>query len=470
MPKPAHLTWEEAASPGLVNSTAYRQLISKNGAGDEARRPGPDLGRLRRPRVLRHPDGAGRWRDPHLRRLLAREGRRSAATMGAELIIDRSAEGYRFWNDDDTAQDPREWQRLGKQDPRAHRRPRRRHRLRAPGPRDLRRQRLRRAQGRHHRHLRVDVGLHARVRQPLPVDEPQADHRLSHFANYREAWEANELINRGLIHPTLSKTYAMDEVGQAALDVHRNAHQGKVGVLDPLARGRASASPTPRSAAAAPRRDQPLPQRLTCTVASPRAVGAIGSAHVSCSTGGASSGARQRDALRASNHPPRSPSSRRTGRPAGRDPPRPTRRRAPARTGRRSRRPTRRVRGCRVDQAAPPGRRGGPRHRRAEPRPRGPDDGRRYGRAGSPLNRQSPFYMGFVGAHRRAHRAAAVEDPRPADDRRHPRRRRVLPRADAQPARRVSPARVRRGGAVAVVFAGAASASSPCSASSSCRR
>jgi len=33
MPKPAHLSWEEAASPGLVNSTAYRQLISKNGAG-----------------------------------------------------------------------------------------------------------------------------------------------------------------------------------------------------------------------------------------------------------------------------------------------------------------------------------------------------------------------------------------------------------------------------------------------------
>jgi len=32
MPKPAHLTWEEAASPGLVNSTAYRQLVSHNGA------------------------------------------------------------------------------------------------------------------------------------------------------------------------------------------------------------------------------------------------------------------------------------------------------------------------------------------------------------------------------------------------------------------------------------------------------
>ena len=32
MPKPAHLSWEEAASPGLVNSTAYRQLVSHNGA------------------------------------------------------------------------------------------------------------------------------------------------------------------------------------------------------------------------------------------------------------------------------------------------------------------------------------------------------------------------------------------------------------------------------------------------------
>ncbi|MDP3893824.1 zinc-binding dehydrogenase, partial [Nocardioides sp.] len=53
----------------------------------------------------------------------------------------------------------------------------------------------------------------------------------SHFANYRESWEANRLIAKGMIHPTLSKTYTLDEVGQAALDVHQNAHQGKVGVL-----------------------------------------------------------------------------------------------------------------------------------------------------------------------------------------------------------------------------------------------
>ena len=32
--------------------------------------------------------------------------------MGAELIIDRNAEGYRFWKDE-TTQDPKEWKRFG---------------------------------------------------------------------------------------------------------------------------------------------------------------------------------------------------------------------------------------------------------------------------------------------------------------------------------------------------------------------
>jgi crotonyl-CoA reductase len=53
----------------------------------------------------------------------------------------------------------------------------------------------------------------------------------SHFANYREAWAANRLIERGRIHPTLSKTYPLDQTGQATYEVHRNAHQGKIGVL-----------------------------------------------------------------------------------------------------------------------------------------------------------------------------------------------------------------------------------------------
>src|SRR5258707_11494659 len=53
----------------------------------------------------------------------------------------------------------------------------------------------------------------------------------SHFANYREAWQANRLVERASIHPTLSKTYPLAQTGQAAYEVHRNAHQGKVGVL-----------------------------------------------------------------------------------------------------------------------------------------------------------------------------------------------------------------------------------------------
>ena len=32
MPKPTHLSWEEAAINALCNSTAYRMLVSRNGA------------------------------------------------------------------------------------------------------------------------------------------------------------------------------------------------------------------------------------------------------------------------------------------------------------------------------------------------------------------------------------------------------------------------------------------------------
>lgn len=41
----------------------------------------------------------------------------------------------------------------------------------------------------------------------------------------------NSLIAKGKIHPTLSKTYRLEDTGQATYDVHHNLHQGKVGVL-----------------------------------------------------------------------------------------------------------------------------------------------------------------------------------------------------------------------------------------------
>ena len=98
--------------------------------------------------------------------------------MGAELIINRSEEDYRFWKDEHT-QDPEGVARFGA-------------RIREltggedvdivfehPGRETFGASRVRRPQGRHDRHLRLDHRLHARVRQPLPVDEPQADHRLA---------------------------------------------------------------------------------------------------------------------------------------------------------------------------------------------------------------------------------------------------------------------------------------------------
>jgi crotonyl-CoA reductase len=228
MPKPAHLSWEEAACPGLVNSTAYRQLISRNGAGLK-------LGDV----VLVW--GASGGLGSYATQMALAAGATPVCVvsspdkaeicraMGADLVIDRRAEGFRFWQDEHT-QDTREWKRLGS-------------RIRElTGGRD------------------VDIVFEHPGRETFGASVYVArrggtivtcastsgfwheyDNRYlwmnlkrivgSHFANYREAWEANDLIARGLIHPTLSRAYPMEQTGQAAYDVHRNLHQGKVGVL-----------------------------------------------------------------------------------------------------------------------------------------------------------------------------------------------------------------------------------------------
>jgi crotonyl-CoA reductase len=228
MPKPRHLTWEEAACPGLVNSTAYRQLVSRNGAGmkqgDVVLVWGASggLGSYATQMAL------GGGATPVC--VVSSEDKAAICrSMGAELIIDRSAEDYRFWKDEQT-QDPKEWQRLGK--------------------------RIRELTGGDD----VDIVFEHPGRETFGASVYVArrggtivtcastsgfmheyDNRYlwmnlkriigSHFANYREAWEANRLIQRGRIHPTLSQSYPLEETGQAAYDVHRNRHQGKVGVL-----------------------------------------------------------------------------------------------------------------------------------------------------------------------------------------------------------------------------------------------
>jgi crotonyl-CoA reductase len=53
----------------------------------------------------------------------------------------------------------------------------------------------------------------------------------SHIANWQEAWEANRLIQQGRIIPTLSRVFPLEQVGEAARMVQLNRHIGKVGVL-----------------------------------------------------------------------------------------------------------------------------------------------------------------------------------------------------------------------------------------------
>ncbi|OXM42844.1 crotonyl-CoA carboxylase/reductase [Amycolatopsis alba] len=228
MPKPDHLTWEEAASPGLVNSTAYRQLVSRNGA---------DMKQGDVVLIWGASGGLGSYATQYALNggaipvcvVSSPEKAEICRKLGAELIIDRNAEGYRFWKDENN-QDPKEWQRFGKK--------------------------IRELTGgedpdivfEHPGRETFGASVYAARKGGTIVTcastsgfMHQYDNRYlwmnlkriigSHFANYRESWEANRLIAKGLIHPTLSKTYTLEDTGQAALDVHRNAHQGKVGVL-----------------------------------------------------------------------------------------------------------------------------------------------------------------------------------------------------------------------------------------------
>jgi crotonyl-CoA reductase len=228
MPKAAHLTWEEAASPGLVNSTAYRQLVSRNGAG---MKQGDNV------LIWGASGGLGGFATQYALNggatpvcVVSSEDKADVCrSMGAELIINRSEEDFRFWKDERT-QDQKEWRRFGA--------------------------RIRELTGGED----VDIVFEHPGRETFGASVFAArkggtivtcastsgymheyDNRYlwmnlknivgSHFANYRESWEANRLIAKAMIHPTLSRTYPMHEVGQAALDVHTNAHQGKVGVL-----------------------------------------------------------------------------------------------------------------------------------------------------------------------------------------------------------------------------------------------
>ena len=227
MPMPTHLTWEEAASLSLTLATSYRMLVSPNAAqmkqGDIVLIWGA-TGGLGGFAVQLVRNGGG----IPICVVGGQEKVDLLHSLGVETVIDRKAEGYEFWSDGE--QQPKEWRRFGKK--------------------------IREFTGGDD----VDIVFEHPGRQTFGASVFVAkkggtvvtcastsgymheyDNRYlwmnlkriisSHFANYKEAWEANRLVDLGMIHPILTQTYPLDDVAEAAYAIHTNQHTGKLGVL-----------------------------------------------------------------------------------------------------------------------------------------------------------------------------------------------------------------------------------------------
>jgi crotonyl-CoA reductase len=148
--------------------------------------------------------------------------------LGVEAVIDRKAENYRFWSDA-TTQDESEWRRFGKKvrelagvDPDIV--------FEHPGRQTMGASIFTCARG------GTVVTCAATSGYMIEFDNRHFWMKLkrllsSHFANYAEAYAANRLVDQGRIHPLLSAVFPLTEVGAAARSIHRNEHEGKIGVL-----------------------------------------------------------------------------------------------------------------------------------------------------------------------------------------------------------------------------------------------
>jgi crotonyl-CoA reductase len=227
MPKPKHLTWEEAAVNALCNSTSYRMLVSRHAAGmkqGDAVLVWGASGGLGGYAVQYVLNGGGTpvgvVSSPDKVELLHE--------LGVEHVIDRKAAGYKFWSDEHT-QDEGEWRRLGKD-------------IRSMVGRDV--DIVFEHPGRQTFGASVFVAARggtivtcaATSGYMIEYDNRHLWMKLkrivsSHFANYAEAWAANQLIAEGKVQPILSAVYPLDQTGEAAYQVHHNLHEGKIGVL-----------------------------------------------------------------------------------------------------------------------------------------------------------------------------------------------------------------------------------------------
>ena len=227
MPKPTHLTWEEAAVNALCNSTSYRMLVGEHGArmkqGDVVLVWGATggIGGYAVQYVL---NGGG----TPIGIVSSPEKAALLHELGVDAVIDRKAADYRFWSDA-TTQDESEWRRFGKdiralvgEDPDIV--------FEHPGRQTMGASIFVCKRG------GTVVTCAATSGYMVEFDNRHFWMKLkrliaSHFANYTEAWQANRLVSQGRIQPLLSAVYPLDEVGEAARTIHRNEHEGKIGVL-----------------------------------------------------------------------------------------------------------------------------------------------------------------------------------------------------------------------------------------------
>ncbi len=227
MPKPKHLSWEEAAVNALTNSTSYRMLVSQNGAAMQQGNvvliwgASGGLGGYAVQYVLNGGGiPVGVVSSPEKVKLLN--------DMGVEAVIDRREANYRFWKDEHH-QDESEWRRFGAdirrvvgEDPDIV--------FEHPGRETMGASVFVAKRG------GVIMTCAATTGYMIEYDNRHLWMKLksiksSHFANYREAWEANRLLDKGMLYPVISKTYRLQDVGEAAYAVHKNLHEGKIGVL-----------------------------------------------------------------------------------------------------------------------------------------------------------------------------------------------------------------------------------------------
>jgi crotonyl-CoA reductase len=228
IPKPGHLTWEEAASTPACGGTAYRMLVSDRGA------------RMKQGDVVLIWGAAGGL-GTYAVQLVRNGGGISVGVVGSErkaeavrklgcdVIVNRHELGIGDGTGGDPAAVIEAGKRLGKI--------------------------IRRETG-EDPHIvfeyvgKATFGISMFVvrRGGVVVTcgsstgyQHEYDNRYlwmklkrligSHAANLAEQWETNRLVTMGRVVPALSTVYDLDEIGEAARLVQNNKHIGKVGVL-----------------------------------------------------------------------------------------------------------------------------------------------------------------------------------------------------------------------------------------------